>query len=63
VPDKDALNAGNNYGGRSKHNFFGFFCTCDQFFGNEQEEREMCQCLVCEDWYHDSCIPQVHLSL
>lgn len=55
-PQKEPRNAANNYGGRQWHNFFGRFCFCDQLYDAETEMRDMVKCLVCEDWYHESCL-------
>ena len=43
----------NTYG----HNFDGHFCYCErgQNYDPEKEEETMYQCLVCEDWLHESC--------
>jgi E3 ubiquitin-protein ligase UBR7 len=37
------------------HNFIGKYCSCD---GEDDEEEDMIQCIVCEDWYHNK-----HLNL
>lgn len=54
---KDAFNQGNKYESKSKHNFFGRFCTCDQFYlADDKEQSDMLQCQVCEDWFHENCL-------
>ncbi|PVU87748.1 hypothetical protein BB560_002072 [Smittium megazygosporum] len=45
-------NSKNSY----NHNFWGYYCRCDTFYDPNKEPREMIQCFVCNDWYHDSCI-------
>uniref|UniRef100_A0A1A8KJP7 Putative E3 ubiquitin-protein ligase UBR7 n=1 Tax=Nothobranchius kuhntae TaxID=321403 RepID=A0A1A8KJP7_NOTKU len=49
-PDKDDANSQNKY----NHNFFGMYCTCSRPYPDpdDQEEDEMIQCVVCEDWLH-----------
>ncbi|WFD26638.1 RING-type E3 ubiquitin transferase [Malassezia nana] len=39
------------------HNFRGAFCYCErgQHYDPATEEEVMYQCLVCEDWLHQSC--------
>ncbi|WFD00539.1 RING-type E3 ubiquitin transferase [Malassezia yamatoensis] len=39
------------------HNFQGHFCCCERgkSYDPQTEEETMYQCLVCEDWYHESC--------
>lgn len=39
----------------SGHNFRGKYCVCDGA-GWSVGDRTMCQCQVCEDWFHDDCI-------
>ncbi|XP_042481107.1 uncharacterized protein LOC122061725 [Macadamia integrifolia] len=56
VANKDPENTGNSY----NHNFKGYFCTCgcpppDQ---DAEEQVEMIQCCICEDWFHEN-----HLGL
>ncbi|KAJ2299463.1 hypothetical protein IWW55_004177 [Coemansia sp. RSA 2706] len=41
------------------HNFWGFYCRCDQFYDPDSESGMMIQCLVCNDWFHDKCIGKV----
>ena len=38
-------------------NFEGKFCICERgkHYDPETEEEDMFQCLVCEEWYHESC--------
>ncbi|KAG0372738.1 hypothetical protein BGX24_012649 [Mortierella sp. AD032] len=38
------------------HNFLGRFCWCDVQYDPHKEESTMLQCVICEDWYHDTCI-------
>ncbi|KAG0046126.1 hypothetical protein BGZ83_008666 [Gryganskiella cystojenkinii] len=38
------------------HNYLGRFCWCDIQYDPTKEESTMLQCVVCEDWYHDTCI-------
>jgi E3 ubiquitin-protein ligase UBR7 len=56
-PNKDDINSLNNY----NHNFNGLYCTCNKPYpetsannsANKDEENEdMIQCSVCEDWFH-----------
>lgn len=39
------------------HNFQGHFCICERgkSYDPQTEEETMYQCLVCEEWYHESC--------
>ena len=53
-PFKEPLNDFNAY--RSRQNFFGKFCRCHATYDPFNETREMFQCLICEDWFHDTCI-------
>ncbi|KAL3619179.1 hypothetical protein CASFOL_036749 [Castilleja foliolosa] len=48
---KDVENSENKY----NHNFKGTYCTCDQPYPdpNVEEQVEMIQCCVCEDWFHE----------
>jgi E3 ubiquitin-protein ligase UBR7 len=46
-PDKDYENSKNSY----NHNFEGKYCLCNE---GDYEELEMIQCLLCEDWYHNT---------
>ncbi|XP_061602875.1 putative E3 ubiquitin-protein ligase UBR7 [Cololabis saira] len=48
--DKEDVNSLNKY----SHNFFGVYCTCRRPYPDpdDQEEDEMIQCVVCEDWLH-----------
>jgi E3 ubiquitin-protein ligase UBR7 len=41
---------------RYNHNFQGKFCHCESDYIPELEERTLIQCLICEDWIHDTCI-------
>eukprot|EP00871_Galdieria_phlegrea_P000088 jgi/Galph1/107/GphlegSOOS_G4776.1 len=49
-PEKPPVNEGNKY----NHNFFNRFCYCDEEYTEDTED--MLQCLVCEDWFHVSCL-------
>ncbi|XP_010529637.1 PREDICTED: putative E3 ubiquitin-protein ligase UBR7 isoform X2 [Tarenaya hassleriana] len=56
LPSKDAENSENSY----NHNFKGLYCTCDRPYPdpNVEEQEEMIQCCICEDWFHEE-----HLGL
>ncbi|KAL1222585.1 hypothetical protein V5N11_018953 [Cardamine amara subsp. amara] len=56
LPSKDVENSENSY----NHNFKGLYCTCDQPYPdpNVEEQVEMIQCCICEDWFHEE-----HLGL
>ncbi|XP_071354876.1 putative E3 ubiquitin-protein ligase UBR7 [Trachinotus anak] len=47
---KDDENVRNLY----NHNFNGRYCTCDRPYPDtdDQENDEMIQCVICEDWFH-----------
>ena len=47
-----AGNEGNKYG----QNFDGTFCRCRRPYDAKLERETMVQCLMCEDWYHESCL-------
>ncbi|KAG0291711.1 hypothetical protein BGZ96_004920 [Linnemannia gamsii] len=47
-----AVNELNQY----NHNFLGRFCWCNIQYDPHKEESTMLQCVICEDWFHDSCI-------
>ncbi|KAF9905663.1 hypothetical protein EC991_001493 [Linnemannia zychae] len=47
-----AVNELNQY----NHNFLGRFCWCDVQYDPHKEESTMLQCVICEDWFHDTCI-------
>ncbi|XP_034531705.1 putative E3 ubiquitin-protein ligase UBR7 [Notolabrus celidotus] len=49
-PTKDVKNVKNHY----NHNFNGCYCTCDRPYpdADDQENDEMIQCVICEDWFH-----------
>ncbi|KAL0324197.1 UNVERIFIED_CONTAM: putative E3 ubiquitin-protein ligase UBR7 [Sesamum calycinum] len=51
LASKDVENANNVY----NHNFKGTYCTCDLPYPdpNAEEQVEMIQCCVCEDWFHE----------
>lgn len=44
----------NNY--EKEDNFASRFCYCLQLHDPDNEDRVMIQCLLCLDWFHDSCI-------
>ncbi|KAK0533703.1 hypothetical protein OC842_002890 [Tilletia horrida] len=46
-----------NEGNRYDHNFDGAFCYCErgQTYNPHEEKETMFQCLICEDWLHESC--------
>lgn len=52
-PGFDPQNDANRY----NHNFEGSFCYCEkgQVYDAEKEEETMFQCIVCEEWLHESC--------
>lgn len=50
----DIVNSDNVYG----QNFDGLFCKCHRRYDPNSEEN-MFQCLVCEDWFHESCIQKM----
>uniref|UniRef100_A0A3B4H9L5 Putative E3 ubiquitin-protein ligase UBR7 n=1 Tax=Pundamilia nyererei TaxID=303518 RepID=A0A3B4H9L5_9CICH len=49
-PVKEEENVRNRY----NHNFSGFYCTCHRPYPDtdDQDEDEMIQCIICEDWLH-----------
>ncbi|KAH7550133.1 hypothetical protein JRO89_XS13G0140600 [Xanthoceras sorbifolium] len=55
-PSKDVENVQNSY----NHNFKGVYCTCDRPYPDPdvEEQVEMIQCCMCEDWFHEE-----HLGL
>ncbi|XP_075651787.1 uncharacterized protein LOC142622230 [Castanea sativa] len=55
-PNKDIENAENSY----NHNFKGSYCTCSRPYPDPdvEEQVEMIQCCICEDWFHEE-----HLGL
>ncbi|KAK8603807.1 hypothetical protein V6N13_096277 [Hibiscus sabdariffa] len=55
-PNKDVENIENSY----NHNFKGLYCTCNRPYPDPdlQEQEEMIQCCMCEDWFHEE-----HISL
>ncbi|XP_062074563.1 uncharacterized protein LOC133778599 [Humulus lupulus] len=55
-PNKDVENVENSY----NHNFKGSYCTCGRPYPDPEAEEqvEMIQCCVCEDWFHEE-----HLGL
>ncbi|KAJ4763878.1 PHD finger protein-like protein [Rhynchospora pubera] len=54
--DKDSENIDNKY----NHNFKGSYCTCGRPYPDPEAEEqvEMIQCCICEDWFHED-----HLGL
>lgn len=56
LPNKDIENVENSY----NHNFKGSYCTCGRPYPDPdiEEQVEMIQCCVCEDWFHEE-----HLGL
>lgn len=56
IPNKDTENVENSY----NHNFKGSYCTCGRPYPDPdvEDQVEMMQCLVCEDWFHEE-----HLGL
>ncbi|KAF9914248.1 hypothetical protein BX616_008657 [Lobosporangium transversale] len=48
----ESINELNKY----NHNYLGKFCWCDIQYDPLKEESTMLQCVVCEDWFHDTCI-------
>ncbi|KAJ7945045.1 PHD finger protein-related [Quillaja saponaria] len=55
-PNKDIENGDNSY----NHNFRGSYCTCGRPYPDPdaEEQVEMIQCCLCEDWLHEE-----HLGL
>ncbi|KAG6390830.1 hypothetical protein SASPL_148575 [Salvia splendens] len=51
LASKDVENTKNMY----NHNFKGTYCTCDLPYPdpNVEEQVEMIQCCICEDWFHE----------
>lgn len=51
MASKDVENSRNMY----NHNFKGTYCTCDLPYPdpNADEQVEMIQCCICEDWFHE----------
>ena len=51
-PNKHPKNDKNTY----NHNYRGLYCICDRPFPDSEddsdEDDEMVQCIVCEDWFH-----------
>lgn len=56
LPSKDVENPRNSY----NQNFRGFYCSCGRPFPDPdaEDQVEMIQCCVCEDWFHNE-----HLGL
>ncbi|KAJ4956567.1 hypothetical protein NE237_013350 [Protea cynaroides] len=54
--NKDPENTGNSY----NNNFKGSYCTCGRPYPDPdtEEQVEMIQCCICEDWFHED-----HLGL
>ncbi|XP_078429082.1 PHD finger protein-like protein [Wolffia australiana] len=55
-PNKDPENSRNKY----NQNFKGSYCTCARAYPDPEaeEQEEMIQCCICEDWFHEN-----HLGL
>ncbi|KAE8672374.1 putative RING-H2 finger protein ATL21A-like [Hibiscus syriacus] len=55
-PNEDAESSENSY----NHNFKGVYCTCNRPYPDpdRQEQEEMIQCCMCEDWFHEEHICQ-----
>lgn len=53
---KDAVNVLNRY----NHNFIGKYCYCHREYCAAEEA--MHQCLLCQDWFHETCIIVHHLK-
>lgn len=51
LPSKDIENEENSY----NHNFKGKYCTCGRPYPDPDadEQVEMIQCCICEDWFHE----------
>ncbi|KAH6783427.1 PHD finger protein-like protein [Perilla frutescens var. hirtella] len=51
LASKDAENSNNAY----NHNFKGTYCTCNLPYPDPsaEEQVEMLQCCICEDWFHE----------
>ena len=49
--NKDVENVENAY----NHNFKGSYCTCGRPYPDPEAEEqvEMIQCCICEDWFHE----------
>ncbi|KAF9357641.1 hypothetical protein BGX26_003373 [Mortierella sp. AD094] len=50
------LAGSNNELNQYNHNYLGRFCWCEIQYDPLKEESTMLQCVVCEDWFHDTCI-------
>jgi len=53
--EKAPLNEENKY----DHNFENKFCYCDEDYNPEVDTRDMYKCIICEDWFHSTCINNV----
>ncbi|ORZ40196.1 hypothetical protein BCR44DRAFT_62274 [Catenaria anguillulae PL171] len=40
------------------HNFQHRYCLCDKPYNPFTEQGIMVQCIACQDWFHDRCMPQ-----
>ncbi|XP_073134212.1 uncharacterized protein [Henckelia pumila] len=51
LANKEVENSENMY----NHNFKGIYCTCNLPYPdpNAEEQVEMIQCCICEDWFHE----------
>ncbi|PVU90346.1 hypothetical protein BB561_004915 [Smittium simulii] len=56
--DSNAFNSRNSKN-LYNHNFWGYYCRCDTFYDPISEPREMIQCFICNDWFHDECIGNI----
>jgi len=42
------------------HNFDGLYCWCQKTYDHDSNDV-MIQCIMCQDWFHDTCIQKVNL--
>ena len=56
IPDKESVNAANAY----NQNFQGLYCICKQAYCEETDT--MLECIICQDWFHDTCLGEVRIS-
>ncbi|KAG2172209.1 hypothetical protein INT43_004750 [Umbelopsis isabellina] len=57
--DMDSKESARNEDNSYNHNFVGSYCRCNIQYDPEKEEGTMYQCVLCEDWFHDTCIGKV----